>query len=406
MKIASYAVQPVRVTYDETVSGTHVLLRLRTDEGIEGISFVSRLGGGSVRPLALLIASAAEQVLDHDPMNGEALYARLFRAGVGGGLSGLEARAASAIDAAAWDIRGKALGQPVWRLMGGFRNRLPVSANWGVQRGPDLETLTRRANDLLGRGFRALKFQVGFLQRDEAITHTRVMRQIVGDSVRLIVDANQQWTVKQAVAMGDALAEFDLYWIEDPVSAHDVAGLRHVRDALSTRICAGEVYQNTQQFRRLLEADATDQVMIDLDLGLTGFLKVAHMCEAYGLPVVNHLASEILAHGVAAVPNGLIVGFIRGRSRSLRHQRVLKTANWCCLKHQDWGWSWTRRPSSASRSNDDASSVCASGASEVEPWNQVRQSQNAASVGGGHPVPRQAVVRGGAICISPEPLQV
>jgi L-talarate/galactarate dehydratase len=309
MKIASYAVQPVRVTYDETVSGTHVLLRLRTDEGIEGISFVSRLGGGTVRPLTLLIAGAAEQVLGQDPLNGEALYARVYRAGVGGLLSGLEARAASAIDAAAWDIRGKALGQPVWRLMGGFRNRVPVSANWGVQSNTDPDTLVRRTQDLLARGFRALKFQVGLLDRQTAIAHTRRMRELVGDSVRLIVDANQQWTAKQAIAMGHALEEFDLYWIEDPVRAHDVAGLRQVRDAIATRICAGEVYQNIPQFMRLLEAHASDHVMIDLDLGLTGFLKVAHMCEAYGLPVVNHLASEILAHGIAAVPNGLIVGF-------------------------------------------------------------------------------------------------
>src|SRR5262245_32971007 len=166
MKIASYVVQPVRVKYDETVSGTHVVLRLRTDDGLEGVSFVSRLGAGTIQPLALLLAGAAEQVLGENPLNGEALYARLYRAGVGSLPSGLEARAASALDAAAWDIRGKALGQPVWRLMGGFRDRVPVSANWGVQAGPDADTLARRAQDLIGRGFRTLKFQVGFLPRD------------------------------------------------------------------------------------------------------------------------------------------------------------------------------------------------------------------------------------------------
>src|SRR6267143_1856987 len=104
MKLASYVVQPVRVTYDETVSGTHVVLRLRTDDGIEGISFVSRIGGSTSQPLVLLIQNAAQQVLGEDPLNGEALYARLYRAGLGGLPTGLEARAASAIDAAAWDI--------------------------------------------------------------------------------------------------------------------------------------------------------------------------------------------------------------------------------------------------------------------------------------------------------------
>jgi L-alanine-DL-glutamate epimerase-like enolase superfamily enzyme len=310
MKIASYTVQPVRVTYDETVTGTHVVLRLRTDEAIEGISFVSRIGGANMQPLAQLIGNAAQHVVGEDAMNGEALYARLYRAGVGGLPSGLELRAASAVDAAAWDIRGKALGQPVWRLMGGFRDKVPVSANWGVQSGADRETLTRRAHDLIGRGFRTLKFQLGMLDRDSALAHMKLMREIVGNDVDLIVDANQQWSVKQAIWMGKALEEYAPYWIEDPVRAHDYAGLREVRQALETiRICAGEVYQNVPQFVRLLEERAADLVMIDLDLGLTGFLKVAHLAEAHGLPVVNHLAPEILAHGIAAVPNGFIVGF-------------------------------------------------------------------------------------------------
>lgn len=309
MKIDSCVVQPVRVTYDETVSGTHVVVRLRTDEGIEGVSFVSRLGGTNVKPLCLLLESMAQQVLGQDALAPEALYARLYRAGFGGLPSGLEVRAASALEAAAWDIRGKALGQPVWRLLGGFRARVPVSANWSVQSGPDYDTLARRAHDLIARGYRTLKFQLGFLDRGTAIAHMRTMREIVGPDIALIVDANQQWTVKHAIAMCNVLAEYDPYWIEDPVAAHDITGLRQVKDAVPVRICAGEVFQNLPQFQRLIDERAADLVMIDLDLGLSGFVKVAHMAEAHGLPVVNHLASEILAHGIAAVPNGLIVGF-------------------------------------------------------------------------------------------------
>jgi L-alanine-DL-glutamate epimerase-like enolase superfamily enzyme len=304
-RAASFDVTPVRVTYDETVSGTHVVLRLRTDDGIEGVSFVSRIGGGNIQALALLIANAAQQMVGQDVLSAEAVYARVFRPG----LAGLEARAASAVEVACWDIRGKALGQPVWRLLGGFRNRLPVSANWGVQSGPDRDTLERRAHALLDRGFHALKFQLGFLSREAAVAHIRLMREVVGDDVALIVDANQQWSVKQAIEMGHAIAEYAPYWIEDPVVAHDVEGLRQVREALPTWICAGEVYHSVPQFRRLLDGRAADVVMVDQDLGLSGFLRVAHLAEAHGLRMVNHLASEILAHAIAAVPNGLIVGF-------------------------------------------------------------------------------------------------
>ena len=79
MKIASYVVQPVRVKYDETVSGSHVVLRLRTDDGLEGVSFVSRLGAGTIQPLALLLASAAEQVVGENPLNAEALLPGVSR---------------------------------------------------------------------------------------------------------------------------------------------------------------------------------------------------------------------------------------------------------------------------------------------------------------------------------------
>jgi len=113
MQISGGVVHPVRVAVtEESVTGTHVVLRLRTDDGVEGVSFVSRLGGGTIQPLALLIQAAVEQVVGADVFKGEAIYERLFRAGVGGQRSGLEARAASAVDAAVWDIKGKALGQP------------------------------------------------------------------------------------------------------------------------------------------------------------------------------------------------------------------------------------------------------------------------------------------------------
>ena len=307
MKLTGYQIQPVRVIYEESVTGTHVVLRLQTDEGIEGISYVSRIGPPTLRALVNLLEAYSEQQLGQDPLNTEAIYARMYR-GLAT-IAGLECRAASAIDAACWDIKGKAFGQPVYRLMGGFRDRLPVSANWGVQHGANPEEVAAAGQKHLDRGYRAMKFQLGQLDRETAVAHIRTVREAVGPGVKLIVDANQRWTAKQAIEMGEAIAPYEPYWIEDPVPHYDYTGLRLVRESLTTLICAGENYQNVPQFKRLMEEGSADIAMVDLDLGLTGFLKVAHMAEAHGLPLVNHLASEILAHGIAAVPNGLIVGF-------------------------------------------------------------------------------------------------
>jgi L-alanine-DL-glutamate epimerase-like enolase superfamily enzyme len=114
-----------------------------------------------------------------------------------------------------------------------------------------------------------------------------------GPGVKIIVDGNFQWTVKQALRFARETEETDLYWIEDPVPHHDYPGMREVTGAVKQTICAGEVYQHPHQFRWLLEGRCSDIVMIDQDLGLTGFLKVAHMAEIYGAPVVNHLAPEV-----------------------------------------------------------------------------------------------------------------
>lgn len=303
MKITGHQTHTVRVTYEGTVHGTHVILRLKTDAGIEGISYVSRLGADGPRLVPQMIESRVQQILGADPMDTEALYQRLFATA-----AGLEQRAAAAIDVALWDIKGKATGQPVHKLLGGFRDRLPVSANWGVQFGASVEGLAK-ATELVKRGFAGLKFQVGSLTPGEAARQFKALRGEIGNDVKLIVDANQRFSFKEALVMGRAIAEYDPYWIEDPLAHWDHAGLRQVREALPCNITCGEVFTNLQQHRRLMEERSCDIVMVDLDMGFTGFLKVAHLAEAHGLPVHNHLASELLAHALAAVPNGLILGF-------------------------------------------------------------------------------------------------
>jgi len=309
MKIRGCETIAVRVDFEGVMTGTHIVLRLQTDQGIEGIGYVSRVNARTLAPLALLIEALVESVRGREA-DIEAIYATLYGASLGAPVSGLELRAASAIDVALWDITGKALGQPVHRLMGGFRDRVPVSANWGLMPGPPPDAVAAHVASLLARGFRALKCPVGFAPLDQAIDHIRFVRACAGPDVRIIVDGNFQWSVKQALRFARETEELDLYWIEDPVAHHDFEGMRRITEAARQRICAGEVFQHPHEFRRLLEGRCADNVMIDQDLGLTGFLKVAHMAEICGCPVINHLAPEILSQAIAAVPNGLIVGLV------------------------------------------------------------------------------------------------
>jgi L-talarate/galactarate dehydratase len=311
MKIRGCETIPVRVNFEGVMPGTHIVLRLRTDEGVEGVSYVSRVNAQNLQPLKLLIEAMVESLTGQDARDTEAIYDRLFKGSFGGApVSGLELRAASAIDVAAWDIKGKALGQPVYKLMGGARDRIPISANWRLTPGPSREEIAAHVEDVLGRGFRALKCPVGMVDTDTAIGHVRFVRECAGPGVKIIVDGGFRWTVKEALYFARETEECDLYWIEDPVAYHDFEALKRVTEGIKQRTCAGEVFQHVHEFRRLIEGRCSDNVMIDQDLGLTGFLRVAHMAGIYGCPVINHLAPEVLSHGLAAVPNGLIVGLV------------------------------------------------------------------------------------------------
>jgi L-alanine-DL-glutamate epimerase-like enolase superfamily enzyme len=310
MKITGCETHAVTVNFEGVMSGTHVVLRLKTDQGIEGIAYVSRVGPRNIRAMALVMEAMVESLAGLDPTNTEEIYRKIFGSSLGAPVSGLELRAASAIDVACWDLKGKAVGQPVWKLMGGFRDRLPISANWALMPGPPKDKLQAHLENLVARGFKAVKCPLGFATMDVAIDHVKFVRAVIGPDVKIIVDLNFQHTVKSALHFARETEEVDLYWIEDPVAFHDYDGMAEVRANTKQTITCGEVFQFQHEFKWLLEKRGSDNVMIDQDLGLTGFLKVAHMAQAYGCPVVNHLAPEALSHPIAAVPNGLIVGLV------------------------------------------------------------------------------------------------
>ncbi len=308
MKIQGCETIAVRVNFEGVMPGTHIVLRMRTDEGVEGISYVSRVNAQNMKPLKLLIESMVESLAGHDATDTDGIYARLYRTGSGGApVSGLELRAASAIDVAAWDLKGKAAGQPVYRLMGGAKDRVPISANWRLTPGPK-EQVSAHLEDVLKRGFRAVKCPIAGADFDTAVEHLRFVRECVGPDVKIIVDCGFRWPAKEALRFARETEPFDLYWIEDPVAFHDYEALKRVTESAKQRVCAGEVFQHVHEFRRLIEERCSDNVMIDQDLGLTGFFRVAHMANMYGRPVINHLAPEVLSHAIAGVPNGLIVG--------------------------------------------------------------------------------------------------
>jgi len=288
------------------------LLELGTDQGLVGIG-LSFFGGALTATLRAAIDALATLLIGDDPTQTEAIAAKLRRAAGSSGPGGIFTLALSAIDMACWDLKGKALGQSVCALLGGLRDRAPTYASGALMRPHPIDYLAKAGPRLRDMGFRQMKMQCGSEPTVAAsVERVRVMRESIGPDVDLMCDINQLWSVNQAIEVGRRIEDYHLFWLEDPTSHDDFPGLARIADALTAPIAAGEYHYGIVPFRHMLEHRSIDIVMIDLLRagGITQWMKIAGMAEAFNLPVVSHLIPEIHVHLIAAIPNGLTVEYM------------------------------------------------------------------------------------------------
>ncbi len=315
MRVVSFETRAVRIPREPGPSAPRdeahfVTLKLRTDDGTEGVSYAGFASPLLTKGLKEVVDAVAAIVVGSDPHQADTTIGRLLEEVGEGSPAGLAMRAISAVDVALWDIRGKDLGMPVWKLLGASSGVVPTYASGFLWRHYDLDALAATAVRLISQGFRAMKFRMGAEATAEAeLARLRTMREAVGEDVDLMVDINQGWSVSKSIAIGRELTEYGVFWLEDPTHFQDYAGLARIADALDTPVAAGEYHYGIEPFRHLLEACSVDIVMVDLMRvgGITQWMKVARMAEAHNLPVVTHLAPEVLGHALAAAPNGLYV---------------------------------------------------------------------------------------------------
>ena len=324
MKIASFEAIALKVPEDDPLANMPeeagrtrpaVCLRLRTDNGIEGIGVT--LYGRMMKTLHTAVDELAALTVGEDPMRIEAIIAKLRANSGDAGPGGIFTLALSAIDTALWDIKGKALDQPLWKLLGGHRDRVATYASGSLRRGLTDKQAQQAAETLLKKGFREMKTQMalpGHPTPAEEVRRVRVVREAIGPDIKLMCDINQRWRPEQAIQIGSRVEEegIGLFWLEDVTTCDDYAGLARINAALSTPIAGGEYVWGIAPFRQMIQAHSVDIVMIDLARvgGVTQWMKVAGMAEAFNLPVVSHVMPEMLMHMVAACPNGLTVEYM------------------------------------------------------------------------------------------------
>jgi D-galactarolactone cycloisomerase len=311
-----------------TIKQDAAIVAVDTDEGLTGY--------GEAKGTPGVMKTIVEEVfrptlLGQDPTRVELLWERLYsgsRAALAlrhgrpyhrAGNRGETIHALSGVDTALWDLFGKRLGLPVYRLLGGgVRDRLPAYASGGWA--PPEHT----AEELLGyreQGFRAIKIRVGGLDEprfpQQSLERLRIGREALGPDVALMMDAHGALTVDRAIRFGRAAAELDITWFEEPVLAtDDLPGLAEVRRAIPIPVATGESETTRFAFREIIDARAADILQPDVAVcgGLTEARRIAALAHAHGIALAPHVWGTALLWAaslqlVAATPNCVLFEF-------------------------------------------------------------------------------------------------
>jgi L-alanine-DL-glutamate epimerase-like enolase superfamily enzyme len=291
-------------THGEIPAFEIVSVRIMDEDGLEGVGYTYSVGRGGAAIHALIERDMAPDLIGQDPARIEAIWKMLWWRIHYVGRGGLAAHAISAVDIALWDLKGRRLGEPLWRLLGGADPKVKAYAG-GIDLYFTLDDLLRQTDGNLEKGFRAIKMKVGRANTNEDIARVAAMRKHLGDGFPLMVDANMGWTTDRAVRAARALREFDLVWLEEPTIPDDFDGHGRILTEGGVPVAAGENLHSIHEFQHLMDANGVSYPEPDASNcgGVTPWMKIAAMAEARNLPVTSHGVHDLHVHLLGAVPN-------------------------------------------------------------------------------------------------------
>jgi L-alanine-DL-glutamate epimerase-like enolase superfamily enzyme len=253
---------------------------------------------------ARLIADLLARVVEAgDALDVTANWSAMLAAVRNLGRAGVASMAIAAVDSALWDLKARILGLPLVDLLAGVRRGVPVYGSGGFTSYDNLR-LARQLSDWAAQGIRRVKMKVG-REPDRDLDRVKAARDAVGPTVELFVDANGAYSRKQALAFAFDFAQLGVTWFEEPVTSDDLEGLRLIRDRAPAQldVAAGEYGYDLFYFRRMLDAGAVDVLQADASRcgGISGFLRVAALCEAHPLALSAHCCPTLHLHLCCAV---------------------------------------------------------------------------------------------------------
>jgi L-alanine-DL-glutamate epimerase-like enolase superfamily enzyme len=279
-------------------------VRIRDSDGAEGVGYTFTVGRNGAA-IDTILARELPEIMDREEADEiERLWHKAWWALHYGGRGGPTVLALSAFDMALWDLKAKRANLPLWKALGGYGSRVPCYAG-GIDLDLPLDKLLRQTDDNLGKGFRAIKMKVGRANLFEDVERVKAMREHLGSGFPLMADANMKWSVDGAIRAARAFQPFDLTWLEEPTIPDDPAGHARIVREGGLPIAAGENLRTLWEFKLYVAGGAVTYPEPDVTNcgGVTPFMKIAHLAEAFNLPVTSHGAHDVTVHLLAACPN-------------------------------------------------------------------------------------------------------
>jgi D-galactarolactone cycloisomerase len=283
-------------------------VRLRTDDGLEGI------GSAYAHPgvVQASVDHLAPFVIGFDPLDSDRTHTRMHGISRWYGRKGGAVAAIGGIDTALWDLRGKILGQPLWKLLGGASSRVPAYASGNLYSSP--EAVAEGAARAIARGFRRVKMRIGWTW-DYDVAAMRAARAAIGPHNDLMIDGTHRFTLETALEIAPILAEIGAFWFEEPFAPDDLdrfVALRQGLAAYGVPLATGENEFAYHGFRELIRAGAVDIVQADVSRagGITEVMRIGALAAEHGVRLAPHTWCDAVAvvanaHVVAASPNGI-----------------------------------------------------------------------------------------------------
>jgi L-alanine-DL-glutamate epimerase-like enolase superfamily enzyme len=288
------------------------MLRITCDDGSQGVGYSYTIGTGGSSVLALLREHLAPRLIGRDAGCIESIWRDLLFATHATSVGAVTSLALAAVDTALWDWRCRRDGQPLWKAAGGAKQRTPVYTTEGGWLHLSTDSIVRETVAAKQAGFQGAKVKVGLPRVADDVARLRAVRNAVGDAFEIMVDANQCFTLSEALRRAAAYADLGIAWFEEPLPADDLAGHARLAGATPLPVAVGESLYSAGQFADYIRHGACSIVQVDVARigGITPWLKVAHLAECHNLMVAPHFLMELHVSLTAASPAARWVEYI------------------------------------------------------------------------------------------------